>query len=331
MTELYDNFKKIDAHVHFNTVRDALFRYGSEHSFRFLSINTDMPFFPSLEEQEKTSLQLLERHGKQLNFVTSFSCDKWNSIDWQKGVIEKIAQSIDNGAIGVKVWKNIGMSLKDDTGKYVTIDHPSFAPIFRFLEENDIVLLGHIGEPKNCWLPLDEMTVNSDHDYFSAHPEYHMYRHPECLGYEAHLKARDAMLLKHPKLRYVALHLASEEWNTDNVAHFLNRFPTAMVDLAERICHLQHQAVTDWQKIYDFLVKYQDRIIYGTDCVDDNNLTDEELVRRMNNRYRLHWKFFTENKLMSAAKVKGQFKGLGLPFEVVEKIYRTNAVKTYRI
>ncbi len=327
----FENLKKIDAHVHFNMVRDPLFGYGSEHNFRFVSINTDMPFFPSLEEQKKTNLALIERHGKLLNFITSFSCDSWHSNNWQKGVIEKIGKGIDQGARGVKVWKNIGMSLKDGAGKFVTINHPRFDPIFSFLEENDIVLLAHIGEPKNCWLPLDEMTVTSDRNYFSQHPEYHMHLHPEFLRYEAQLKARDAMLKKHPRLRYVGLHLASEEWNTDEVGRFLDDFPNAMVDLAERICHLQHQAVTDWQKIYNFLIQYQDRIIYGTDCVDDNSLTDEELLGHMDNRYRMHWKFFTSTELMSAPKVRGRFISMGLPFGVVEKIYGKNAMRTYGI
>ena len=329
--EVYENLEKIDAHVHFNTVRDPLFRYGKTNNFRFLSINTDMPFFPSLKEQEKCNLRLKERHEKRLNFVTSFSCDGWKEMDWQQRVIKKIKDSIAFGAIGVKVWKNIGMSLKDKAGNYVTIDHSSFDLIFNFLEKNDIVLLGHIGEPKNCWLPLNKMTVTSDRDYFSRNPEYHMYRHPECLGYEAHLNARDHRLRKHPRLRYVGLHLASQEWDTNEVARFLDKFPNAMVDLAERICHLQYQAITDWQKIHDFLIEYQDRIIYGTDCVDDNTLTDKQLVDHMDQRYRMHWKFFTGNELMSVPKVVGNFRGMGLPQKVVEKMYHLNAVNTYNI
>lgn len=327
----FDNLAKIDAHVHFNTFCETLFAYGSAHNFRFLSINTDMPFFPSLGAQEKTSIRLAEKYGRQLNFVTTFSCDNWGSENWTEVIIEKIRKSIKLGAVGVKVWKNIGMSLKDEKGSYISIDHPSFDPIFRFLEENDIVLLGHIGEPKNCWLPLHQMTVASDRDYFSRHPEYHMYLHSECLSYEAHLKARDNRLKKHPGLRYVGLHLASEEWDTDEVAGFLNDFPNAMVDLAERICHLQHQAMTEWQKIYNFLIDYQDRIIYGTDCVEDNGLTDKELVNHMAARYRMHWKFFTEKEIMSVPKVTGDFRGMGLPFKVIEKIYYKNAIKTYGI
>jgi predicted TIM-barrel fold metal-dependent hydrolase len=155
--------------------------------------------------------------------------------------------------------------------------------------------------------------------------------HPECLPYEAHLKSRDLMLKKHPRLRYVGLHLASQEWDSDEVAQFLDNFPNTMVDLAERICHLQHQAVNNWQKVHDFLVAYQDRIIYGTDCVDDGSLTDQELVRLQDERYRMHWKFFTEDEFMMAPKVNGRFRGMELPTAVLKKIYSTNAIKTYGI
>ncbi|NNE78181.1 MAG: amidohydrolase family protein [Pricia sp.] len=158
-----------------------------------------------------------------------------------------------------------------------------------------------------------------------------MFLHQTHLAYEQHLNARDHMLNKHPKLRYVGLHLASQEWDTDEVAFFLDEFPNTMVDLAERICHLQYQAISDWQKVHDFMVAYQDRIIYGTDCIDDGSLSDNELVNLMDNRYRMHWKFFTGSERMSAPKVAGQFRGLGLPFEVIEKIYNTNAARCYGI
>ena len=54
------------------------------------------------------------------------------------------------------------------------IDDERFTPIFRSLVARDIVVLGHQGEPRNAWLPLDEMTVKGDRDYFAEHPQYHM-------------------------------------------------------------------------------------------------------------------------------------------------------------
>lgn len=322
---------KIDGHIHYNTMRTDLLEYGAKKNIRFLSIITEVPEFPSIEEQLKTVVELKKTYGNRLNFATTFSCQNWGSDKWLKSNLETIKKSIALGAVGVKIWKNIGMSLKDADGKYVMIDHPSFEPLFQFLEENNILVLGHNGEPKNCWLPMQEMTVESDRDYFTAHPEYYMYLHPEIPNYEAQLRARDSMLKRHSKLRFVGLHLASLEWDVDKVAIWLDRFPTTMVDVAERIVHIQYQTLFDWQKVFNFFIEYQDRIIYGTDIILNNILDNNGLNQYLDERYHLDWTFFAENEPMSVPEVQGVFKGLGLPQEILQKIYHSNAVNTYNI
>lgn len=200
---------KIDAHVHYNSTRHDLLEYGIENDIRFLSIITNVPEFPSIEDQLKTVVGLKKTYGDYLNFATICSCRGWESKKWLGTSLDTIQKSLDMGAVGAKVWKNVGMSIKDEKEPYVRIDHPSFEPIFKYLEDNDVVVLGHNGEPKNCWLPKDEMTVESDRDYFSAHPEYYMNLHPEIPDYKAQLEARNSVLKRHPKLRFVGLHLAS--------------------------------------------------------------------------------------------------------------------------
>ncbi|MEQ8220645.1 MAG: amidohydrolase family protein [Arenibacter sp.] len=320
---------RFDAHVHFNTLNESFLNYGIENEMRFLSIVTETDSFPSIQDQLLTILKIKKIYPGQIDFATTFSCKDWGGSDWLSKSLDNIDRSMNLGAVGVKVWKNIGMSLKDDKGNYVMIDHPSFEPIFQFLEDNNILLLGHNGEPKNCWLPTKDMTVESDKAYFMAHPEYHMFHHPEIPNYEAQLGARNNLLKRHPNLRFVGLHLASQEWDTNEVAAFLDQFPNAMVDLAERICHLQYQTIDHWKKIYDFFITYQDRIIYGSDIIVDNSLPDDVLIRHMNERYQNHIKYFTENEWMTVRKVNGRFKGLGLPVSVVDKIYSANALKTY--
>ena len=325
------NIPKIDAHVHFNSEREALLTYGAKNNIKYLSINTDIPFFKPLKQQEKTILKLKKRVGNQLHYATSFPMTNWGSLNWESETIKILKKSFSNGAIGVKVWKNIGMEVTDTHGVYIGLDHPSFDPIFNYLEQNNKVVLGHNGEPKNCWLAIDKMTVDQDRAYFKEHPEYHMYLHPELPSHKDHREARNRRLKKHPKLRFVGLHLASHEWNVGKVGEFLDTFPLAAVDLAERICHFQHQAVTDWQKVYEFLIKYQDRIIYGTDIIDEGTLSDKELVDLMEAKYKMHWRFFTTNDKMSAPKVTGKFYGLELPDNVVKKIYFENAMKWYNL
>jgi predicted TIM-barrel fold metal-dependent hydrolase len=221
------------------------------------------------------------------------------------------------------------MELKDSNGNFVMIDHPKFDPVFDFLIENNIPLIGHLGEPKNCWLPIKKMTVKGDVNYFSAHPEYHMYLHPEYPSYQDQIDARDRMLGRHPDLQFIGAHLGSLEWSINELAKRLDRFPDMAVDTAERISHLQLQAISDWQKVHEFFIKYQDRIIYGTDIIVDETKSPLKMKKHAHDIRLRHWKFFTSDEMMSVPKVDSEFKGLKLPREVVDKIYRTNAEKWF--
>ncbi|MEJ7676188.1 MAG: amidohydrolase family protein [Chitinophagaceae bacterium] len=216
----------------------------------------------------------------------------------------------------------------------VMIDNPRFDPILDYLAKNHIPLIGHLGEHKNSWLPLEKMTVNGNRDYARAHPEEHMYLHPERPSYEDYIKARDHMLEKHPDLTFIGAHLGSLEWSVDELAKRLDKFPNMAVDMAERVSHLQYQALTNWQKVHDFFIKYQDRILYGTDLrinamdIVNNNIKEPaDIKKHVHEVWSRHWKFFTTDEKMIVPKVQGEFKGLKLPSEVVDKIYYKNAEK----
>jgi hypothetical protein len=101
------------------------------------------------------------------------------------------------------------------------------------------------------------------------------------------------------------------------------------VDMAERISHFQYQAVTDWQKVHDFFIKYQDRLLYATDETVNGTKTPEEMNRQAHENWLRHWQFFTSGSKMKVPKVEKEFKGLKLPREVVDKIYRRNAEKWF--
>ena len=126
-------------------------------------------------------------------------------------------------------------------------------------------LMGHLGEPRNCWLPLEEMTVKNDRRYFQNNPQYHMYLHPEMPSYNEQLAARNRMLGKHPNLPFLGAHFGSLEWSVDALARFLEEHPSSVVDTAARMGQLEYQSQRDWKKVRDFMLKYQDRILYGTD------------------------------------------------------------------
>jgi hypothetical protein len=327
----YHEIEKVDAHIHYNTDRSALLETAQEEGFRYISINTDIYFFPAVEEQEQIIHNQQKKFGHRLDYISTFPVKGFNEANWIQKTIDKIKASNLKGAVSVKIWKNIGMELKDTEGKLVMIDDPRMEPVFQFMSDNKINFTGHQGEPKNCWLPIEQMTVKQDRDYFLEHPEYHMYLLKEYPSYEEQIQARDNVLTKFPKLNFCGCHFASLEWSIDEIAKRLDKYPYMMVDTAERICHIQHQSVTRYDEVRDFVLKYQDRIIYGTDVIDDGKMTDVELKTHIKKIWERHWKYFTTSEMQTSPKVSLPFRGLDLPWEAIEKIYYKNAKRFYRL
>jgi hypothetical protein len=269
-----DDFKtvqKFDSHIHINTVDSTFIKQAEEDNFRFLDIVDDRPFGLPMEEQQKIAILQVKAFPYRLAFATTFPVKNWNNYDWQEQTISYLKKSISDGAIAVKVWKNIGMDLKDKDGKFVMIDNPKLDPIFDYLAKNKIPLIGHNGEPKDCWSPLEKMTLKGNRSYYGQHPEYHMYLHPEYPSYDDQINARDHMLAKHPDLKFIGCHLGSLEWSLEELAKRLDKYPNMAVGLS-RMTNLQIHAKADWQKTHDFFIKYQDRLLYGTDrSVDKTN------------------------------------------------------------
>ncbi|MEO5889612.1 MAG: amidohydrolase family protein [Ferruginibacter sp.] len=324
----FKTVEKIDAHVHVNTNNPAYVQQAAEDNFRLITINwDDVNEPPPMEEQQKLALQQIKSFPDRIAYATTFSIRHFNDSNWQAQTISYLKNSFAQGAIAVKIYKVIGLSLRDKTGKLVMIDDPRFDPIINFIVQNKIPVLGHLAEPKNCWLPADKMTINGDRNYFTQFPVYHMYLHPEFPSYEAQIAARDHMLERHPDLQFIGAHLGSLEWDVDELAKRLDKFPNMAVDMAARIVHLEYQAAGNWQKVHDFMIKYQDRLLYATDggveAKGDIN-KDDIHARKISD-----WQFFTSSDTMTSKDFAQSFKGLKLPKQVIDKIYRTNAEKWF--
>ena len=328
-----DDFKsveKIDAHVHVNTEQTSLIQQAEEDNFRLLTINwDDVNDPPPMEIQQEFAIHQLKASPERIAYATTISIKNFNNDDWQEQTIAYLKNSFAQGAVAVKIYKVIGMSLRDKNGKLVMIDDPRFDGIIDFIVKNNIPIVGHLGEPKNCWLPVEKMTIKGDKSYFHDHPEYHMYLHPEFPSYEAQIDARDRMLEKHPDLKFIGAHLGSLEWSIDELAKRLDKFPNMTVDMAARIPHFQYQAKTNWQGVHDFLIKYQDRLLYATDIVTNGTEDPSVLKKDAHDRWLSDWKFFATDETMQASEVEGEFKGLKLPRDVIHNLYRKNAEKLF--
>ncbi len=329
--EDFAKVRKIDTHTHHNAESTALTDAAMAANFYLLTVSVDVPSYPKLEEQIRLALFQKANNPDHIDFLSTISLENWNDSDWAEQEIERIKKTFDQGAIGIKIWKNIGMTYKDENGNFIMADHPRLEPIFQFVQDQDKTLMAHLGEPKNCWLPLEEMTVNNDRTYFKEHPEYHMFLHPEYPSYEQQVEARDNLLAKFPEIRFVGAHLGSLEWNVDELAKRLDRFPNMAVDMAARIGHLQFQSQKDYKKVRDFMIKYQDRLIYGTDLGITGTPDSERVKANALATWQQDWNYFVSDQIMENKVVTGSFHGLKLPTEVVDKIYYHNAVKWFKI
>jgi predicted TIM-barrel fold metal-dependent hydrolase len=323
--EDFARVEKIDAHVHVHGRADRFIARAVADHFRILTINVDDPDFPPIREQQLTAQSLRERYPGRVAFAATFSVEGFESPGWSAATLRDIDAAVAQGAVGVKIWKNIGMGLRDADGSYVMPDDARLEPIIAHLAAAHIVLLGHQAEPRNCWLPFEQMTVRSDRDYFREHPQYYMYRHPEMPTQAAILAARDRMLRAHPRLRFDGVHLASLEWDVDRVADFLDRYPNADVDVAARLVHLEYQSVRHRDKVRRFLMRYQDRILYGTDTAYGPADSDPAEINALHEEWLEDWRFLVTSDRMHSNDFDGAFRGLGLPRTVIDKIYRRNA------
>ena len=257
---------------------------------------------------------------------------------WTERVNRELDAAVRAGAVAVKIWKNVGMVERGADGKLIMIDDPRFDGVIRHIEALGLPLIAHQAEPRNCWLPLDQMTTENDRSYFREHPEYYMFLHPEMPRYEELMAARDRFVARHPKLVFVGAHMASLEWSVDELAAFLDRFPNASVDLAARMSQVQFQSNADHQKVRDFFIRYQDRLLYGTDLTQSppdpkaraqNPPATGAFADEAEAVWRADWIYLATADAQHVDALRADAKGLALPRSVIDKIYYGNARRIF--
>lgn len=329
----FQSVPKIDSHVHIGNEQGFFEDQAMKDNFILITLNVDHTDSTAVKHQLESALISVKKYPGRVFYAAAFYFDTagWGTDTWSKKAIAHLDSNISGGAVSVKLWKNIGMTERDKNGKFIMIDDPALKPVIDFIVSRNLPVTGHLGEPRNCWLPLNEMTVSSDSSYFAENPQYHMFLHPEYPSYEDQIIARDHLLELHTNLKFIGCHLGSLEWNVDELAKRLDKFPNMVVDMAARICHLQYQSAKDRNRVRDFCIKYQDRLLYGTDLSDNGSNDNDKLTKWIHETWLDDWKYFTTRDKMTSNTFRGTFEGLQLPKEVVRKIYSENAIKWYKL
>ena len=265
----------------------------------------------------KSFVQGSQNHAR---LCVTFNPFEYRRKDFARNTVQQLHQEFADGAIAVKIWKNIGMELKAPDGRYVMPDDAAFQPIYREIAAENKTLVAHVAEPSSCWQPPNP--DSPDYDYYKENPEWYMYLHPDHPRKDVILAARDHLLAENPKLRVVGAHLGSMETEVDEIAKRFDRYPNFAVDTAARMEYLMIQPR---EKVRNFLIKYQDRVLYGTDLEFLSAQPTPDALKDWQETYARDWKFLATDQMLP---YRGrQIEGLNLPEPVLQRIFHDNAVR----
>lgn len=251
--------------------------------------------------------------------------------DYPKLQAQAIEKAHQAGARGLKILKTLGLYLRSNitSGTLVKIDDPRFDPMWDACGQLNMPVAIHVSDPVAFFTPTDRF--NERYEELSNHPDWSFYGGDFPTNAEL-LEARNRVIARHPKTRFIVLHVGNFAENLANVAENLDRFDNMMVDIAARIGELGRQPRTTRA----FFEKYQDRILFGTDATPHG---DEYPQQVFNDKlYEIYYRFLeTEDEYFDYAPAnvppQGRWRiyGIHLPDAILRKVYHENAARELHI
>ncbi len=298
-------------------------------------------------------IELERRHpGRFVTFV-KFTAKDFARVG-EPGFFDSLPRNVElaarMGARGVKVWKDLGMLIKDGSGALLRVDDPRLDPFWAKCGELGLPVMIHTADPKDFW---DPMTYDNPL-YGARKDEDQLHRFPGMPSWEALIEQRDNVVRKHPKTTFIGAHLADMANDLKGLGDRLDRFPNFHVESAARLRQLGR---VNPKAVRDFFVKYQDRLLFGTDHavlsgprkmkganiliypMDDDNWTridpqDPQAVERWKagqvRFYGRNLEYFETDRTdlvdpFGRDADWHRLSGAKLPPEVLEKFYHANA------
>lgn len=312
----------IDTHAHVLRSEPAFYDLLKKLNLHILDItlvDDQNPDLKDLAEESKAAWKAVKDSDGRAVLCTSFDPFKMNERGFAADSIRRLNQDFSQGAIAVKIWKNLGMEIKDAKGNFILPDNPIFAPIFKDIATHHATLVAHVADPNSAWEPPNP--ASPDYSYFNEHPVWYMYGKPHPASKEQILQARDRVLEQNPSLRVVGAHLGSMEADFHQLGQHLDRYSNFAVDLAARMPYFMLQPHED---IVAFILKYQDRLIYATDNELSPKDQSQPKINEWEETYARDWRFLSTSDTLDYHGQRVQ--GLALPDPVLRKLYHGNAV-----
>ena len=241
----------------------------------------------------------------------------FNSIDLENHVEDQVSiikDAVSKGAIGLKVYKSLGLTNKDSKGERVPVDDERLGPIWDVCGELGIPVLIHSADPFQFWLPKD----NQNERWFELKEKPNRYYGDSDFipPFDSIIKEQHAIFHRHKNTTFINAHLGWMGNDLKKLGEHLDKHPNVMTEFGAVIAELGRQPKTARQ----FFIDYQDRIMFGKDSYNKEEFytyfrileSDDEYFDYFRKRHAF-WKMY----------------GLNLPDEVLKKVYHKNALKVF--
>ncbi len=230
---------------------------------------------------------------------------------WGEKAAKQLEEDVKNGANGLKVFKNLGLSAKDINGKRITVDDSRLDPIWDKAAELKIPVLIHTADPKPFWDPMDEKNERwlelATHDRRKRSDT-------DPAPWQTLIDEQHRMFKKHPKTTYIDAHFGWYANDLTTLGKLLDELPNINIEFGAVIAELGRQPRA--AKI--FFEKYQDRILFGKDSWAPEEyatyfrvLETEDEYFPYHKKYHAFWAMY----------------GMGLPDSILKKVYYKNALR----
>ena len=250
-----------------------------------------------------------ERFGVFVNLDLS----KIGRKDFKLNTEKYLLNASKIGATGLKIYKNLGLNLKDGEGNRVKVDDDRLQFIWEKCAELNLPVLIHSGEPIAFFLNIDkynERWLHAKQRPSSFRPSD---KYP---SFEIVMSEQYNMFKKNPKTTFINAHMGWYGNNLSKLDQQLIDLPNVYVEFGAVINELGRQPVSARK----FFIKHQDRILFGKDNYNKEEYhlyfqvleTSDEYIEYFRKRHGL-WRLY----------------GLNLPDSVLKKVYHQNALKIF--
>ena len=231
--------------------------------------------------------------------------------DWGERAAAQLERDYQKGARGLKIYKNLGFSVKDNQGNRVAVDDPRIDPVWAKCGELGIPVLIHSADPKPFWQPHD--ADNERWLELKTHPRRK--RGPNNpVPWEKIIQEQHNLFKKHPNTIFIAAHMGWFANDLGKLGQLLDEMPNMMVEIGAVIAELGRQP----RNANQFFEKYQDRVLFGKDSYRPEEyptyfrvLESADEYFPYYKRYHAFWKMY----------------GLNLPDAILKKLYYKNALR----